>query len=68
MADPVDVDAEADVLPRDVPGPRSAGTQHDRCRIGGLGSDFNDPGAQIGTRAERGEHVEIVVGHHGGGD
>ena len=56
----VDVKADPDVLTRQVPAPRATGAQYDGDCYGGLGTYLDDPGAQVGTGAERPEHVEVV--------
>ena len=63
LADAVDVDADPDVLPRDVTGPVGTGPDHERGRVAGLGSDLLDPAAQVGARAQGGEEVQEVGGY-----
>jgi hypothetical protein len=58
LADAVDVDADPDVLPRDVPRPVGAGPDHERGGVAGLGTDLLDPAAQVGAGAEGSEEVQ----------
>ncbi len=57
----LDLDADPDVLAGHVAGPVLAGLDHDRRGIGGLGVHRDDPAAELGSRAQRVEHVEDVV-------
>ncbi len=61
-ADAVDVDADPEVLARDVPGPVRTRTDHDRGGVGGLGMDLLDAAAQVRARAQGVEHIEVVGG------
>ncbi len=60
QADAVDVDADPEVLARDVPGPVRTRTDHDGGGVGGLGVDLLDAAAQVRARAQGVEHVEVV--------
>ena len=53
LADAVDVDADPDVLARDVPGPAASWPDHERDGVAGLGVDLDDPPAQVGAGAQR---------------
>ena len=67
LADAVDVDADADVLPGHVAGPVGAGADDDRGGVGGLGVDRHDAAAQVGAGAQRVEEVEVVGRQQRGG-
>ena len=67
LADAVDVDADADVLPGGVRQPVAAGADDDARRVPGLAVHGLDPAAQGGAGAERVEQVEVVDGQQRGG-
>jgi hypothetical protein len=60
LAHAVDVEADADVLARDVPGPAASRPDHQRHGVAGLGVDRDDPSAQVGTGPHRVDEVEVV--------
>ena len=62
LAYAVDVDADPDVLARDVAGPVGSGADHDGGGVGRLGLDLDDAPAQVGAAAQRVEEVEVVRG------
>ena len=63
LADAVDVDADAEVLAGHVTGPVGTRLDHQGRGVLGLGGHRDDPAAQLGAGAERGEQVEEVGGH-----
>ena len=68
LADAVDVDADADVLPGGVRAPAAARLDDQADGVACFGVDGDDPAAQLGAGAQRVDDVEVVGGNQRRGD